>query len=64
MNFIRSIITVAMLTLLALCVAGWMWADTLPSPKMEGARWALGLCGLMSVGTTCLLWSTKQPQAN
>lgn len=53
-----------MMVLLGLCIAGWMWADTLPSEKMIGARAVLGLCGAMAVATTGLLWSTKQPQAN
>jgi len=52
-----------MAVLLALCIAGWVWADTLPADKMLGARVVLGLCGLMAVGATTLVWSTKQPQA-
>lgn len=62
MNVVRTVISVFMLILLVLCVAGWMWADALPSPKMEGARFVLALCGLMSVGSVWLVWTASQPQ--
>lgn len=63
MNLVRTVITIFMLVLLALCVAGWIWAQELPSPKMEGARLVLALCGFMSVGTLGLIWTFKQPQS-
>ena len=62
MNTVRSVISVFLLILLALSVAGWIWAGGQPSPKLEGARVALGLCGLMSVGSLALIWSAKQAQ--
>jgi hypothetical protein len=62
MNLIRSIISVAMLILLALSIAGWVWAGGQPSPKKQGARFVLALCGVSAVGGMGLLWSAKQPQ--
>ncbi|MCA9125025.1 MAG: hypothetical protein KDB11_32845 [Planctomycetales bacterium] len=64
MNLIRSIISVFMVLLLAVSVAGWVWAGGQPSPKMEGARLVLALCGLTSIGGLGLLWTAKQPAAN
>lgn len=62
MNLIRSIISVFLMILLALSIAGWIWAGGQPSPKMEGARVALAICGLSSVGCLVLLWTAKQRQ--
>lgn len=64
MNLIRSIISIFLLILLAVSVAGWAWAGGLPTTKMEGARFALALCGLASVGAIGLLWSAKQSLPN
>ena len=64
MNLIRSIISVFLLILLAVSVAGWIWAGDQPSPKKEGARVVLALCGASAVGAMGLLWSAKQPQAD
>ncbi|MEO8164468.1 MAG: hypothetical protein ABI619_03640 [Betaproteobacteria bacterium] len=64
MNFVRSVISFFMLILLAVSVAGWIWAGGLPTPKMEGARVVLALCGLASLGAIGLLWNAKQPLAN
>jgi hypothetical protein len=62
MNLVRSVISLFLLLPLLLSVAGWMWAGGQPSPKAEGARIALGLCGLMAFGGMTLLWTTKQPR--
>ena len=59
MNLIRSIISVFLLILLGLSIAGWIWAGGLPAAKMVGARLALALCGLASVGSLGLLWSAR-----
>ena len=64
MNLVRSVISVFLLLLLGLSVAGWIWAGGQPSPKMEGARFVLTLCGLASIGCLGLLWSAKQPVSN
>ena len=57
MNLIRSIISVFLIILIGLTVAGWVWAGGQPSPQMEGARFVLALCGLSSVGGLWLLWN-------
>lgn len=59
MNLIRSIISVFLVILFVLSVAGWIWAGGQPSPKLEGARLVLALCGLSSIGGLALLWSAK-----
>jgi 4-amino-4-deoxy-L-arabinose transferase-like glycosyltransferase len=59
MNIVRSIISVFVIALAAVAIAGWLWAGGQPSPKMEGARVALGLCGLSSVVCLWLLWKEK-----
>lgn len=64
MNLIRSIISLFLVLLLAVSIAGWMWAGRLPSPNMEGARFVLALCGLASLGGLGLLWTAKQPVIN
>ena len=63
MNFIRSLISIFMLILLAVSIAGWIWAGGQPSPKQEGARFVLALCGLSSLGGLTLLWKAKQTSA-
>lgn len=60
MNLIRSLISVFLATLLVLSIAGWNWAGSQPSPKSEGARTALVLCGLASLASLWALWTTKQ----
>ncbi len=69
MNLVRSLISLFLLALLAVSIAGWIWAGGQPSPKLEGARVVLALCGLSSVGCLWLLWSVKpgvvdQPTVN
>ncbi len=59
MNLIRSIMSVFLLALLGLSVAGWIWAGGQPTPKMEGARLVLAICGLSSIGCMWLLWAAK-----
>lgn len=62
MNLIRCIISVFMLLLLAVSIAGWIWAGGQPSPNREGARFVLAICALSSVGGLALIWSVKRPQ--
>ena len=61
MNVVRSLMSVFLLILLALSVAGWNWAGGQPSPQAEGARFVLVLCGLTAVGSLWLLWTAKLP---
>ena len=63
MNLIRSLISLFLIALLAVSVAGWVWAGDQPSPTMEGARFVLALCGLSAVGGLALIWSVKRPAA-
>jgi hypothetical protein len=62
MNIVRSVISLFLLLLLAISIAGWIWAGGLPATKMAGARFALAICGLSSVGSLALLWSAKRPE--
>jgi hypothetical protein len=64
MNAIRSVISVFLLVLLGLSVAGWVWAGGQPTPQSTGARLVLALCGLMAVGSLVVLWSARQLKAN
>lgn len=64
MNLVRSIISVFVLALVAVSVAGWNWAGGQPSPRMEGARAVLALCGLSSVGCLLLLWRARPTNAD
>lgn len=61
MNLIRSIISVFLVTLIWLSIAGWNWAGDLPADRMGGARFALAVCGLVSVAALALIWSFRQP---
>ena len=61
MNLIRSIISVFLLILFGLSIAGWVWAGGQPSPKLEGARFVLALCGVAALGGLGLLWSARKP---
>lgn len=62
MNLVRSIISVFLLVLVGLIVAGWIWAGGQPAPKMLGARFVLTLCGLASIGCVGLLWTARQAE--
>lgn len=62
MNLVRSVISLFLLVLLAVSVAGWLWAGGLPAPKMMGARLVLVLCGFSSVAALALLWCAKRPE--
>jgi hypothetical protein len=62
MNLVRSTISVFLLALLVLSIAGWIWSSGLPASKMEGARVVLAICAVASVGSLVLLWTAKQAQ--
>lgn len=59
MNLIRSVISVFLVILLGVSIAGWVWAGGQPSPKQEGARFVLALCGASAIGGLALLWSAR-----
>jgi len=64
MNLIRSIISLFLIALVAVSVAGWMWAGSQPSPNSVGARFVLALCGLSAIGAMAVLWTVKKPAIN
>jgi hypothetical protein len=59
MNAIRSLISLFLVALLAVSVAGWIWAGGLPPPNMAGARAVLAMCGLSSLLGLGLIWTAK-----
>ncbi|MFU7557294.1 hypothetical protein ACMFWY_01250 [Roseiconus sp. JC912] len=59
MNLVRSFISIFLVALFAVSIAGWFWAGGQPSPQSIGSRVVLVLCGLLSVGCFTLLWSAK-----
>jgi hypothetical protein len=59
MNAIRIGISLFLVVLIALAVAGWLWAGGLPSPKAEGARVALAGCGLAGVVGLVMVWRRR-----
>ena len=61
MNAVRSVITLFLMILLAVSIAGWIWAGGQPPAKLIGARFVLAICGLSAVGSTFLLWRAKHP---
>jgi hypothetical protein len=62
MNLIRSVMSVFLLIVLGLAVAGWVWAGEQPTTYVStGGRVAVSLCGLAAVGALGLIWSAKRP---
>jgi hypothetical protein len=66
MNLIRSLMSIFLVVVVGLSIAGWMWAGNPPSPNFNatGARVALALCGLIAAAAMGLLWSAKDYHAN
>jgi len=62
MNLVRSLISIFLLALVVLAVAGWIWAGDQTLSRMIGARAVLLICGLSSIGGLVLLWTAKQEQ--
>ena len=59
---IRSILSVFLVILVAVAVAGWVWAGNGQTPKnfsVEGARFVLALCGLGAGVALWLLWNVN-----
>ncbi len=62
MNLIRSVMSLFLLVVLGLAVAGWIWAGKQPTTYVcTGGRIAVTLCGLVAVGALGLIWSVKRP---
>ena len=64
MNLVRTLITLFMVVVLALCAAGWVSAGGLPAAKMGGARFILAMCGLSSVFCLWILWRVAPARIN
>lgn len=64
MNLIRSLMSVFLLLLLAVSVAGWFWAEQGMKPELlAGGRAVLAACGLSALLALWLIWRFKQPEA-
>lgn len=63
MNAIRSAITVFLLVLVALSVAGWVWAGHQPPAyPATAARVVLAVCGVGGLAAVYELWlGTRRP---
>lgn len=61
MNLVRSVISVFLVILLAVCTAGWIWAGNQPPEKLNisGARFVLALGALAGLGCLWLLWNVN-----
>jgi hypothetical protein len=51
--------SVFLVILLGLSIAGWIWAGGLASSQSAGARLVLFLCGVSAVVGLYLLWTEK-----
>ncbi len=60
MNLVRSVISVFVVALVGVSIAGWVWAGAQPSPNREGARVVLAICGIASIGCLWMLWREKE----
>ncbi|MCA9263063.1 MAG: hypothetical protein KDA60_04420 [Planctomycetales bacterium] len=56
MNLIRSLISILLVAVIAVSIAGWFWAGTSSVAHPVGARVALTLCGLASLAAMRALW--------
>lgn len=61
MNLIRSVMSVFLVILLAVSIAGWIWAGNQPPEKLNitGARIVLTLGGLAGLVCLWLLWNVN-----
>lgn len=65
MNLIRSVISLFLLVVLGLSIAGWFWAGSQPSVYVSvGARVVLVPCAAMSLASIILLWRVKRPASS
>ncbi len=61
MNAIRIVISLFILSLLVLSVAGWIWAGGQPTPQaMIGSRVALTVSALAGVVGLVAVWRAKR----
>jgi len=64
MNLVRTVISVFLVALVAIAVAGWVWAGGHPIPHRDGGRFVLSLAALASLGCLWLLWTTQRTRTN
>jgi hypothetical protein len=60
MNSIRVLMSVFILILITLSVAGWIWAGGQPSPQSMGSRVALTAGALAGVMGLVAIWRAPQ----
>lgn len=56
MNVLRTAISVFLVAVILLSIAGWIWAGQQSSFQATGARVVLGLGSLASLGALLELW--------
>jgi hypothetical protein len=61
MNAVRSVISIFLILLIGVSIAGWVWSGDLPAKGMMGARLVLAVCGLSAIGGLSLIWSARRP---
>ena len=62
MNLIRTIMSIFLLLLLAVSVAGRLWAEQGMKPELlAGGRRVLAACGLSALLALWLIWRFRQP---
>ncbi len=61
MNFIRTLISVFVVAVIGVCIAGQFWAGSadFTSTYRLGARVVLAICTVASIGCLWLLWREK-----
>lgn len=62
MNLIRTLMTIFLITVVGISIAGWIWAGDLPVAKLTGARVVLALCALMAAGAIAMIWHERTPE--
>lgn len=62
MNFIRSLMSVFLLVLFCIAIAGCIYVGRFDPSKMLGARLVLGACMVAAVGSMVLLWTYKDTE--
>jgi hypothetical protein len=63
-NLIRSLMSVFLLSVIAVSIAGWFWTSSLPESSMVGARVVLVLSAVMAAGCLIVLWREKEAPVN
>ncbi|WP_158262564.1 MULTISPECIES: hypothetical protein [Pirellulaceae] len=54
--------TIFLITVVGISIAGWIWAGDLPVAKLTGARVVLALCALMAAGAIAMIWNERTPE--